>query len=62
MRTLLVDLDPQCNATTGFGTAAVNLGPGVTMYPVINYANSPQTFTLWAINFRALGCLSLGGA
>jgi autotransporter-associated beta strand protein len=38
--------DFRLNATTGFGTAAVNLGPGVTMFPVINYANSPQTFTI----------------
>jgi fibronectin-binding autotransporter adhesin len=38
--------DFRLNTTTGFGTAAVNLGPGVTMYPVINYANSPQTFTI----------------
>jgi fibronectin-binding autotransporter adhesin len=38
--------DFRLNTTTGFGTAAVNLGAGVTMYPVINYANSPQTFTI----------------
>ncbi len=38
--------DFRLNTTTGFGTAAVNLGPGVTMYPVINYASSPTTFTI----------------
>ena len=38
--------DFRLNTTTGFGTAAVNLGPGVTMYPVINYATSPTTFTI----------------
>ena len=42
--------DFRLNTTTGFGTAAVNLGPGVNMFPVINYSNSPQTFTIGALS------------
>ncbi|MBU6222984.1 MAG: autotransporter-associated beta strand repeat-containing protein, partial [Planctomycetes bacterium] len=38
--------DFRLNNTSGFGTAAINLGPGVAMYPVINYVSSPTTFTI----------------
>jgi len=42
--------DVRLNNTSGFGTAAVDLGPGVNMYPVINYASSPTTFTIGALS------------
>ena len=50
--------DLRLNTTTGFGTAAVNLGAGVSMYPVINYANSPQTFTVGELSGAAGSVLS----
>jgi autotransporter-associated beta strand protein len=50
--------DFRLNTTTGFGTAAVNLAAGVSMYPVINYANSPQTFTVGELSGVAGSVLS----
>ena len=35
MRTLLVDLDPQCNATTGFGAAPAAVHPLVSDEPLV---------------------------
>jgi fibronectin-binding autotransporter adhesin len=50
--------DLRLNTTTGFGTAAVNLAAGVSMYPVINYANNPQTFTIGELSGAAGSVLS----
>ena len=50
--------DFRLNTTTGFGTAAVNLAAGVSMYPVINYASSPQTFTVGELSGDAGSVLS----
>jgi autotransporter-associated beta strand protein len=50
--------DFRLNTTSGFGTAAVNLGPGVTMFPVINYASSPTTFTIGELSGDATAVLS----
>ena len=54
--------DLRLNTTSGFGTAAVNLGPGVTMYPVINYTNSPTTFTIGELSGDATAVVTGQGA
>jgi fibronectin-binding autotransporter adhesin len=54
--------DLRLNTTTGFGTAAVNLGPGVTMFPVINYASSPTTFTIGELSGDATAVVTGQGA
>ena len=54
--------DFRLNTTTGFGTAAVNLGPGVTMFPVINYASSPTTFTIGELSGDATAVVTGQGA
>lgn len=54
--------DFRLNTTTGFGTAAVNLAAGVSMYPVINYTNNPQTFTIGELTGAAGSVLSGQGS
>lgn len=54
--------DFRLNTTTGFGTAAVNLGPGVTMFPVINYASSPTTFTIGELSGDATAVVTGQGS
>jgi autotransporter-associated beta strand protein len=50
--------DFRLNTTSGFGTAAVNLAAGVSMYPVFNYTNNPQTFTIGELSGAAGSVLS----
>jgi len=49
--------DFRLNATTGFGTSAVNLGSGVNMYVSTNFVSNPTTFTIGELSGAATSSL-----
>ncbi|MBU6223035.1 MAG: autotransporter-associated beta strand repeat-containing protein, partial [Planctomycetes bacterium] len=50
--------DFRLNTTSGFGTAAVNLGAGVNMYVSTNFATNPTTFTIGELSGDATSSLA----